>query len=72
MPTYKEVLLGSHTKVKVRKCNDTGGWECLSDADVDVVTKGTKISIKARKCDETGGWIMVGKMAQIVKELLHL
>ena len=61
MPTYKEVLLGSGTKVKARKCNDTGGWKCLSDADVDEVTKGTKISIKARKCDETGGWITVGK-----------
>ena len=61
MPTYKEVLLGSHMKVKVRKCNDTGGWECLSDADVDKVTNGTKVSIKARKCDETGGWIIVGK-----------
>ena len=61
MPTYKEVLLGSGTKVKARKCNDTGGWKCLSDADVDEVTKGTKILIKARKCDETGGWITVGK-----------
>ena len=61
MPTYKEVLLGSGTKVKARKCNDTGGWKCLSDADVDEVMKGTKISIKARKCDETGGWITVGK-----------
>ena len=61
MPTYKEVLLGSGTKVKATKCNDTGGCKCLSDADVDEVTKGTKISIKARKCDETGGWITVGK-----------
>jgi len=39
MPTYKEVLLGSGTKVKARKCNDTGGWKCLSDADVDKVMK---------------------------------